>query len=96
MVDFYLTLLNNNVSCSNGIAILPRTAAFSESTLPPDNFLAHVRKNNPAPIDFRLPPLDEANKRIILLIGFSFAMSLLLTGTAFATVSLSLKLASIF
>ena len=75
---------------------LAKTIALSEPTLPPDNFLAHVRKNNPAAFDFHPPALDETNKRILLLISFSFTMSLLLTGAAFALVSLSLKLTSLF
>lgn len=74
---------------------LPR-AAFPQSSLPLDTFLAQARKLDPASFDFRLPSMDGENRRNVQIIGFSFVMALALTGTAVALVSIFTTLRSVF
>jgi len=74
---------------------LPR-AAFPQSSLPSDTFLAQVRKMEPAMFDFRLPAMDGENRRNVQIIGFSFVMAVALTGTAVALMSIFTTLRSVF
>ena len=74
---------------------LPR-AAFPQSTIPSDTFLAQARKMDPANFDFRLPSMDGENRRNVQIIGFSFLMAVALTGTAVALMSIFATLSSVF
>jgi hypothetical protein len=97
MVDSKSEFFNNIVYLHSRMdKPLPRTATLSDAGLPPDTFLAHVRKNTPASIDFGFPSISGGNKRIALLVGFSLMMSTALMATAYVTVSLGLGVLSFF
>ncbi len=97
MVEFKERSSDNVVDFASRMETsLSRRVAHHGSGLPPDTFLAHVRKNDSRVIDFRLPSFDGENRRNLQILGISFAMAIALTATASALAFLGSRFFSLF
>ena len=93
MVDSDGSVLDNIVDFPSRMDKRLARAAIPDIEMPTARSLISARSG--VAIDFRLPSLRGENEKILLIIGFSLIMAIVLTGTAFATASLTLKLLSV-
>lgn len=97
MVDSKRELLDNIVDFpSRTSKPLARTAANPDAKSPAGGSSSFARQAAFPAVDFSLPSFHGENRQVVMMIGFSLAMTLVLAGASFAVVTLAFKLMSIF
>ena len=75
---------------------LPRSAACSDADFAGGDVTEFSEGSGFPPLDFSLPSFDHETRTTVLIIAFSFAMTLVLAGAAFGLLMLTSGIMSLF